>query len=110
MYHPYLVCKLFGMPSLHLFTFVMFFKSCFRYIAYGSKSDVAEKMGYKRNGTELTGTLCGCFFMIVSTSRFLLSVDRDNTGSRLIEPKLIGQGNNFLCICNRYMYLCGFFQ
>ena len=25
MYHPYLVYKLFGMPSLHLFTFLMFF-------------------------------------------------------------------------------------
>ena len=24
-YHPYLVCILFGMPSLHLFTFLMFF-------------------------------------------------------------------------------------
>ena len=29
MHHPYLVCILFGMPSLHLFTFLMFFKSCF---------------------------------------------------------------------------------
>ena len=28
LYHPYLVFMLFGMPSLHLFTFVMFFKSC----------------------------------------------------------------------------------
>ena len=27
--HPYLVCILFGMPSLHPFTFSMFFKSCF---------------------------------------------------------------------------------
>ena len=25
MHHPYLVCILFGMPSLHLFTFLMFF-------------------------------------------------------------------------------------
>ena len=25
MDHPYLVCILFGMPSLHLFTFLMFF-------------------------------------------------------------------------------------
>ena len=25
MHHPYLVCILFDMPSLHLFTFVMFF-------------------------------------------------------------------------------------
>ena len=25
MHHPYLVCTLFGMPSLHLFTFLMFF-------------------------------------------------------------------------------------
>ena len=24
-----LVCILFGMPSLHIFTFLMFFKSCF---------------------------------------------------------------------------------
>ena len=24
LYHPYLVCTLFGMPSLHLFTFLMF--------------------------------------------------------------------------------------
>ena len=29
MRYPYLVCILFGMPSLHLFTFFMFFKSCF---------------------------------------------------------------------------------
>ena len=28
MHHLYLVCILFGMPSLHLFTFLMFFKSC----------------------------------------------------------------------------------
>ena len=27
LHHPYLVCILFGMPSLHLFTFLMFFKS-----------------------------------------------------------------------------------
>ena len=25
MHHPYLVCIVFGMPSLHLFTFLMFF-------------------------------------------------------------------------------------
>ena len=25
LYHPYLVCILFGMPSLHHFTFLMFF-------------------------------------------------------------------------------------
>ena len=29
MHHPYLVCMLFGMPSLHLFTFLMFLFSCF---------------------------------------------------------------------------------
>ena len=29
MHHPYLVCILFGMPSLHLFTFAMFLFSCF---------------------------------------------------------------------------------
>ena len=28
LYHSYLVCIPFGMPSLHLFTFLMFFKSC----------------------------------------------------------------------------------
>ena len=28
MHHPYLVCILFGMPSLHLFTFLMFLFSC----------------------------------------------------------------------------------
>ena len=28
MHCPYLVRILFGMPSLHLFTFLMFFKSC----------------------------------------------------------------------------------
>ena len=28
MHYPYLVCILFGMPSLHLFTFLMFLKSC----------------------------------------------------------------------------------
>ena len=31
MYHPYLVCILFGMPSLHLFTFLMFFIFLFIY-------------------------------------------------------------------------------
>ena len=31
MHHPYLVCILFGMPSLHLFTFSMFFISCIMY-------------------------------------------------------------------------------
>ena len=35
MHYPYLVCTLFGMPSLHLFTFLMFFKSCVHYNAYG---------------------------------------------------------------------------
>ena len=29
MHYPYLVRILFGMPSLHLFTFLMFFKSYF---------------------------------------------------------------------------------
>ena len=29
LYHPYLVCIPFGMPPLHPFTFLMFFKSCF---------------------------------------------------------------------------------
>ena len=29
MHHPYLVCILFGMPSLHLFTFLMLLFSCF---------------------------------------------------------------------------------
>ena len=34
MHYPYLVCILFGMPSLHLFTFLMFLKSCIiRYTA-----------------------------------------------------------------------------
>ena len=46
MHHPYLVCILFGMPSLHLFTFLMFFYYFFlifylsdiqgRHIAYRS--------------------------------------------------------------------------
>ena len=31
MHHLYLVCILFGMPSLHLFTFLMFFKSFSNY-------------------------------------------------------------------------------
>ena len=32
LYHPYFVCILFGMPSLHPFTFLMvFFKSCTYY-------------------------------------------------------------------------------
>ena len=31
MHHPYLVCILFGMPSLHLFTFLMFFIFLFLY-------------------------------------------------------------------------------
>ena len=31
IHHPYLVCILFGMPSLHLFTFLMFLLSCLFY-------------------------------------------------------------------------------
>ena len=31
MHHPYLVYILFGMPSLHLFTFLMFLFSCYMY-------------------------------------------------------------------------------
>ena len=32
LYHPYLVCILFAMPSLHLFTFLMcFFKSSYTF-------------------------------------------------------------------------------
>ena len=31
MHHPYLVCILFGMPSLHLLTFLMFFNFLFLY-------------------------------------------------------------------------------
>ena len=30
LYHPYLVCMIYGMPSLHPFTFLMFFKSCIK--------------------------------------------------------------------------------
>ena len=33
-YHPYLVCILLGMPSLHLFKFLMFFISCFLYFFF----------------------------------------------------------------------------
>ena len=36
MHYPYLVCILFGMPSLHLFTFLMFFKSLDRRVVEGS--------------------------------------------------------------------------
>ena len=32
MHHPYLVCILFGMSSLHLFTFLVFLYSCIIYI------------------------------------------------------------------------------
>ena len=28
LYHPYLACMLFGMPSIHPFTFLMFFFYC----------------------------------------------------------------------------------
>jgi len=34
MRHPYLVRILFGMPSLHLFTFIMFFKSLHKALQY----------------------------------------------------------------------------
>ena len=40
LYHPYLVCILFGIPSLHPFTFLMFFKSCIYGIYYHSKKNV----------------------------------------------------------------------
>ena len=35
--HSYLVCILFGMPSLHLFTFLMLFKSCNKHMYTISK-------------------------------------------------------------------------
>ena len=38
MHYPYLVCILFGMPSLHLFTFLMFFKSCYKYSSHCDKT------------------------------------------------------------------------
>ena len=37
MHYPYLVCILFGMPSLHLFTFLMFFKSFIMMITVTAK-------------------------------------------------------------------------
>ena len=51
MHPPYLVCILFGMPSLHLFTFLMFFISCF-YTFFGvnlsySYTQVKEEYSFK---------------------------------------------------------------
>ena len=37
MHHPYLVCILFGTPSLHLFTFLVFFNFFFNIIDDGAK-------------------------------------------------------------------------
>ena len=44
MHYPYLVCILFGMPSLHLFTFLMFSMSCYICIKppSGSKPNIAK--------------------------------------------------------------------
>ena len=45
LYHPYLVCTLFGMPSLHLFTFLMvlslqFKKSCIKVLSQSAHKRV----------------------------------------------------------------------
>ena len=41
MHHPYLVGILFGMPSLHLLTFLMFLFSCFyTFLMFNLKIDV----------------------------------------------------------------------
>ena len=47
MHHPFLVCILFGMPSLHLFTFLMFFiflyiEDCEGWWLSGCRGSVAE--------------------------------------------------------------------
>ena len=48
LYHPYLVCILFGMPSLHLFTFLMFLKSCFcTFLVLDLKCDYAQPQNLK---------------------------------------------------------------
>ena len=45
MHYPYPVCILFGMPSLHLFTFLMFFLS----LVQGSEGVVAFASMLKKN-------------------------------------------------------------
>ena len=42
LYHPYLVCIVFGIPSLHPFIFLMLFKSCIA-IALGDTSKLFLK-------------------------------------------------------------------
>ena len=44
-HYPYLVCILFGMPSLHLFTFLMFFKSCSIWIGAWSLHQYCRQAG-----------------------------------------------------------------
>ena len=48
MHHPYLICTLFGMPSLHLFTFSMFF--VFLYSVYCLLSLDQQSIRYEHCG------------------------------------------------------------
>ena len=54
MHYPYLVCLLFGMPPLHLFTFLMFFKSCF--CTFLMLISVTVRPKPKKNISSLTAT------------------------------------------------------
>ena len=58
-YHPYLVCTLFGMPSLHLFTFLMFISLDFA-LAYIPGNDTSQ-LACHHHQTQLV-----CHHMIVS--------------------------------------------
>ena len=61
MHHPYLVCILFGMPSLHLFTFLMFF--IFFIITYPvSHSEYCYRSHWKTQQKML------CFYNCVSVN------------------------------------------
>ena len=81
LYHPYLVCICFGMPSTHLFTFLMFFKSCiyiymkiapFDSLVWGSLR-LATK-----NGRGLTSSmLLPCSITIIIYINILRSVKPD---------------------------------
>ena len=49
MHHPYLVCVRFGMPSLHLFTFVYFLFLCFLMVIPVTVRPKPEKTFFKCN-------------------------------------------------------------
>ena len=84
MHHLYLVCIFFGMPSLHLFTFLMFFKSCFGSGSCFEHSGAQLNMDQSdsiNNRTVKFVVSCCVVFKQVEVSTILASVE--STGSWL---------------------------